>query len=138
MVKFTIFFFFFFKAHTVLEQHPLDRWVKAQLVPEWRIGKGRVWRREGIYWWPYQVYKGIISVHIQPNLSVKAHWSHNADEQWPDAYFESNAGLLSRSVTWPDSSWACILFAEGRTTRNWRQLQSKPGRTSLRKKPSIW
>ncbi len=88
-------------------------------------GKRRVWRRKGTAHDPKQSAK-----------CFRTHWTalHSADGQWPKAYCKSNQRVfegkevdcyaMAKSITWPESDWACISLAEDKTEGKMPQEQA--------------
>ncbi len=82
-----------------------------------------------------EVFRAILSAHIQPN-AFRTHWTalHSADGQWPKAYCKSNQRVfegkevdcyaMAKSITWPESDWACISLAEDKTEGKMPQEQA--------------
>ncbi len=68
-----------------------------------------------------QYYLLIFSQMLQNSLTAL----HSADGQWPKAYCKSNQRVfegkevdcyaMAKSITWPESDWACISLAEDKT-----------------------
>ncbi len=66
----------------------------------------------------------------------RTHWTalHSADGQWPKAYCKSNQRVfegkevdcyaMAKSITWPESDWACISLAEDKTEGKMPQEQA--------------
>ncbi len=70
----------------------------------------------------------------------RTHWTalHSADGQWPKAYCKSNQRVfegkevdcyaMAKSITWPESDWACISLAEtklkGKCPKNKQELKT--------------
>ncbi len=87
------------------------------------------------YWWcdcwqKQQDEFWSVSGNIICSYSAKCfrtHWTalHSADGQWPKAYCKSNQRVfegkevdcyaMAKSITWPESDWACISLAEDKT-----------------------
>ncbi len=97
-----------------------------------------------IYWWcdcwqKQQDEFWSVSGNIICSYSAKClrtHWTalHSADGQWPKAYFKSNQRVfegkevycyaMAKSITWPESDWACISLAEDKTEGKMPQEQA--------------
>ncbi len=82
-----------------------------------------------------EVFRAILSAHIQPNASeLIGRALHSADGQWPKAYCKSNQRVfegkevdcyaMAKSITWPESDWACISLAEDKTEGKMPQEQA--------------
>ncbi len=97
-----------------------------------------------IYWWcdywqKQQDEFWSVSGNIICSYSAKCfrtHWTalHSADGQWPKAYCKSNQRVfegkevdcyaMAKSITWPESDWACISLAEDKTEGKMPQEQA--------------
>ncbi len=114
---------------------PPHQWSMVVVV-SWR---GHVWLPVELvllyYWWcdcwqKQQDEFWSVSGNIICSYSAKCfrtHWTalHSADGQWPKAYCKSNQRVfegkevdcyaMAKSITWPESDWACISLAEDKT-----------------------
>ncbi len=97
-----------------------------------------------IYWWcdcwqKQQDEFWSVSGNIICSYSAKCfrtHWTalHSADGQWTKAYCKSNQRVfegkevdcyaMAKSITWPESDWACISLAEDKTEGKMPQEQA--------------
>ncbi len=98
-----------------------------------------------IYWWCdywqkqqdaefWSVSGNIICLYSAK--CFRTHWTalHSADGQWPKAYCKSNQRVfegkevdcyaMAKSITWPESDWACISLAEDKTEGKMPQEQA--------------
>ncbi len=73
-----------------------------------------------------EVFRAILNCSYSAKC-FRTHWTalHSADGQWPKAYCKSNQRVfegkevdcyaMAKSITWPESDWACISLAEDKT-----------------------
>ncbi len=82
-----------------------------------------------------EVFRAILSAHIQPNASelIGRRFTVQMDND-PKAYCKSNQRVfegkevdcyaMAKSITWPESDWACISLAEDKTEGKMPQEQA--------------
>ncbi len=82
-----------------------------------------------------EVFRGNIICSYSAKC-FRTHWTalHSADGQWPKAYCKSNQRVfegkevdcyaMAKSITWPESDWACISLAEDKTEGKMAQEQA--------------
>ncbi len=123
---------------------PPHQWSMVVVV-SWRGMYGCQWNWFScIYWWCdcwqkqqdefWSVLGNIICSYSAK--CFRTHWTalHSADGQWPKAYCKSNQRVfegkevdcyaMAKSITWPESDWACISLAEDKTEGKMPQEQA--------------
>lgn len=80
------------------------------------------------------VYRDL-NICVDAAKCLKTHWAvlHTADWQWPETYYKARLFQVSKVectavaklMTWPESNWACILFAEGKNEDKISQEQAR-------------
>ncbi len=112
------------------------------------------WQKQQDEFW---VFRGILSAHIQPNASeLSGRALHSADGQWPKAYCKSNQRVfegkevdcyaMAKSITWPESDWACIFHLlktklKGKMPQNKQELKTvavEAWQSITRDETSVW